>query len=716
MNTSNPKVSIVLTVLKRENNALEAIESCINQSYQNIELIIVDSSCHQALKKLITTMALRDPRIKYIFGKSQSLSVLRNRGFRQTQGEFFMRLTSHEKLFPNAVEEMLRRLCASPSAEFIYADFCIHRAHNDQKEIFAFPEHADKFSLKRVGPCYMFSKKVYETICGYKKQYEPLEEYEFWVKVFKRFQAVHYPNPLCVSYPVPGRAKKIPPPQLALLRNVIKYLNGIISIIGLRKTIQSVFTELRYTKQGQWGSVVVAADTFLRIARMSLKTSLFFSQCLVCLALGRFFNPIVKQIQEVAQQIQIFFLKKRLVKKDKSINVLCLIPELVVGGSEKVVGDIVKGLTPLGYCFHLLGARKENNVWCQNFCRLFQNVILLSNKFKEPELSSQEEYYQYVSELVKTLHIEIVLISNPRHAYLMLPQLKFDFPAIKVVDLLHVEKFGGTSDEALPAVPFLDQRVCISHGLKEHMAERYKKAGIGRDCLDKIAVIYNGHDMKEFSPSVSLGGQFRSQYKIKPGVKIISYIGRMSPEKRPTLFVDIAKRVYEYAPDDSLLFVMVGDGPDFKSVQERIREYKLERNFILTGMVEHEKIKQLLTDSYLLLIVSEAEGLPLTAVEAMSMHVPVIGTDVGSMREVVENNVNGFLLDPQERLVESFSSTALSLVSGREFHHFLSQNTRPSVLAKFSIERMIEDYARTFRQVLSIPFINIKDSEILCSI
>ena len=87
----------------------------------------------------------------------------------------------------------------------------------------------------------------------------------------------------------------------------------------------------------------------------------------------------------------------------------------------------------------------------------------------------------------------------------------------------------------------------------------------------------------------------------------------------------------QHASSD-IVFVMAGDGKDRQRTEDLIRDYKMEDHFILTGMLDSEKVKELLSDTYCLLITSEYEGSPLVLLEAMSMDVPVISTDVGVVK------------------------------------------------------------------------------------
>jgi glycosyltransferase involved in cell wall biosynthesis len=231
------------------------------------------------------------------------------------------------------------------------------------------------------------------------------------------------------------------------------------------------------------------------------------------------------------------------------------------------------------------------------------------------------------------------------------------------------------------------------------MREKYQKAGIDLKYMDRMTVIHNGNDMQRYKKEEVKAGQFRAKYNIDADTKIISYVGRLSSEKRPIVFVDIAEKVLKSLPQEKIKFVMAGDGVYRKAVEARIKQLGLEKHFLLTGVVTSDDVRELLADAFLVLITSYMEGLPLVAVEAMSMQVPVISTDVGSIKEAVQPGVSGFLVHPQHKVVENFSEAICRLCSSKELYESIVKNTRGSVEKEFSFETFAERYTQVFSEL-----------------
>ena len=86
--------------------------------------------------------------------------------------------------------------------------------------------------------------------------------------------------------------------------------------------------------------------------------------------------------------------------------------------------------------------------------------------------------------------------------------------------------------------------------------------------------------------------------------------------------------------------------------------------------------------------------------EAMAMRVPVITRDIGIVPDVIQNDVNGFVINEESNLVEAFSSKIVEVLSKHERHKIVGQRARDTVVGRFSFEMMGAHYSRLFREML----------------
>ncbi|WP_289681565.1 glycosyltransferase [Romboutsia ilealis] len=103
----------------------------------------------------------------------------------------------------------------------------------------------------------------------------------------------------------------------------------------------------------------------------------------------------------------------------------------------------------------------------------------------------------------------------------------------------------------------------------------------------------------------------------------------------------------------------IGDGPEFEKIKELATNKLDNRNFKFEGFLKNKDVLRWYEKNKVTVFVnlSESEGVPVSIMEAMSIGVPIVATDVGGTREIVKNEYNGYLIDKEckiARVVESF--------------------------------------------------------------
>lgn len=194
-----PLVSIVLPTYKRAHVLPDAIRSVLGQSWTNLELIIVDDNSPDATAEVVASFD--DPRIRYV-RNDPNLKLPRalNRGFSLARGEL-LTWTSDDNLYAgNAIERMVEALGAG-DCDFVYADYYLFAdvgpdgrpadIHHDRLP--------DKLQLEKgnhIGACFMYTRQVYEEVGDYDPDLFLVEDYDFFMRVAKRFRMRHLPEPL----------------------------------------------------------------------------------------------------------------------------------------------------------------------------------------------------------------------------------------------------------------------------------------------------------------------------------------------------------------------------------------------------------------------------------------------------------------------------------------------------------------------------------------
>ena len=598
---------------------------------------------------------------------------------------------------------MTNYLTDNEDINLVYANYWAFYQETCKIELRKMSNKLNLIKENDVGACFLYTGRAYEKVLSYNPRYELVEDYDYWIRICKRFNSMHYPQPLYIYTKHPKSLKSIRPHNIVLFDSLLKYQNDYISLFELIESIIRFFSNVIRSQKKKKEVTIRYIKNIFKISRLSIYLCLLSILLLIVYTVLKILKIYIRNFLFILRyplEYINFFLsfnqKSYLLKvtKEKK-NILCIVPHLAIGGAEKVVLNIAKGTDRKKFSFHIVTTRPAKNIWYNKYKPYFQNIII-------PMKKNKNIYYKYFHHLIKKLNIDIVLISNSMIGYEYLPQLKSKFKHIKIIDLLHAEESFGASHKLEWVTPYFDKRICISHHLRNYMIKKYRKTRIREKYIKRLKVIHNGIDIKEYNSNPQMKGSFKSRFSITDDVKIISFIGRFSSEKNPLLYIDIAKKIITRLPNYKLKFVMSGDGPEFDNVRNTINRYGLEDYFILTRMIEN--IVELLADTYILLVVSKREGIPFVILEAMAMGVPVISTKVGAIYEVIKNNINGYLINTKNNVVDSFTCKIRDLLTEKTNYHILAKKTREMIISKFSVEIMGEKYQNVFNELISEGF------------
>lgn len=128
------KVSIIIPAYNVENYIFRAIESCIKQTYRNIEIIIVDDGSSDNTLKIIDKYEKIDNRIKKISKKNEGVSSTRNKGLEISTGDYIIFLDSDDWLESNTVEYLINM--AKKNKDYLIAVDCYFAYFNQDMSIY----------------------------------------------------------------------------------------------------------------------------------------------------------------------------------------------------------------------------------------------------------------------------------------------------------------------------------------------------------------------------------------------------------------------------------------------------------------------------------------------------------------------------------------------------------------------------------------------------
>lgn len=148
---------------------------------------------------------------------------------------------------------------------------------------------------------------------------------------------------------------------------------------------------------------------------------------------------------------------------------------------------------------------------------------------------------------------------------------------------------------------------------------------------------------------------------------------------------------------DNVQLVVIGDGPERKNLGELVASLDITTKVQFTGVLNHDLVMEYLTNAGLFVLNSSDETFPHVLLEAMICGTPVIATNVGGVSEIISDEIDGFLIDPND------SSQLLRAMQRILNDAQLADRMRQNAYAKvemFSVSKMVEATVQVLRDVL----------------
>ena len=205
----------------------------------------------------------------------------------------------------------------------------------------------------------------------------------------------------------------------------------------------------------------------------------------------------------------------------------------------------------------------------------------------------------------------------------------------------------------------------------------------------RVCVIYNGVDVEALrrTPPSAIS---RRSLGIAPEAYLTGMVGRISPQKAPDVFVDMAERVGAEIPHAH--FLIVGDGEMRGDIERMIAARGLEDRFTITGWVDDAAPYIALMDQAVML--SRWEGFGLVIAEFMAKRKPVVATEVGAIPELITDHDNGLLVPPDN--AERAAEAVMEFYNNPDMRKELVDKAEMRTLAFFDVKRTAMEHERLF--------------------
>ncbi len=367
----------------------------------------------------------------------------------------------------------------------------------------------------------------------------------------------------------------------------------------------------------------------------------------------------------------------------KSILIFAAFYHPYKGGYVESIHGLSVGLLQRGYEITIVACGEQGRTTCGEIdgIKLYNlscwNPDWLNNSFPIPHPYS---VYKVLKILYKK-NFDYIL-TNTR--FFISTWLGFIFGKSLGLPVIHIERGGQHSSTGNLFINFVAKIVDHTIGF---IIVRFSNVVVGvseATCsfllhlgAVKPVKIYNG---------ISVAPEKNVIYKNNLPYKI-TFVGRLIYAKGLTELVQATASL-----SDNIIVQIIGGGPYKKDLEKIINELKLNKKIIFLGELNHQEIINILLESTIFINPSYSEGLPRCVLEAGSVGLPVIATDVGGTKEIICNEEHGILIIPKN--IEAIIVSINKLINDIDLRERLGRNLKNRVKLVFNWDEIVSRYEK----------------------
>lgn len=621
-----PLVSVVIPYYNRVDTIDDTLDSLKAQTFQNFETIIVDDSSNDPAS-IKRLETIRDARVIH-HETNQGVATARNNGIREAKGKYIICLDSDDMLDQTFIEKATLTLESNPDIALVTTYQDMFGVIDELVEKHTY-EPLRLIQDNMVITAAEFKREAWEVSGGY-KPHIGYEDWEFWLTLSEH-----------------GFWGKLIPEALFRYRTSIqsRYVNDKDVHWNNLKKIRSLHPKYK--------SIVKA----LIAKRRSQKLIIDPRTALINMQNEKDFAKI----------------------SNGKPNVLVTVPWLDFGGVSTLLYNFTREVKDQ-VNFHFVTGLHNKNEWEYKFKHVSPFIYHMPNMLSDdPEL-----HLEFISNYIAMHEIDILHIVHNGFIYDMLPELKKRHPNLRVISTVFNDR-----------VPYLQQSVSARHYIDAFTTDNQAVGNIYENHMpsakDVIKVIPNGIDIDdEFNPKKFERDTIRKKLHLDEDELAVFFIGRLSEEKNPDVFLEVALH-YVTTGNKKLKFFVIGDGNMKLEVMKTIYDNKSPQ---LNYLGYQSKVAEYLAAADVFVLPSSVEGFPLSILEAMAMGVCVIASDVGAVPDVIKNGKTGFVVEAGSEI--AISEALDTLLKNPHQLADIKVKSRAEVIAKYSQHALREHYTKLY--------------------
>jgi len=359
------------------------------------------------------------------------------------------------------------------------------------------------------------------------------------------------------------------------------------------------------------------------------------------------------------------------------------------GGISEHIDSLARYLRKRGHLTYILTANFSSGIDYKDP----DYVIRVGRAFKIPinksigSITLSPKLNKLVKEIVQKNNYDIIHIHGPIAP--VLPIL-----AIKYSRSINVATFHSAHDEVLLYRIFkgyLENYFKKLHG--RIAVSEVAKRSISRYFEGEYRIIPNGVDIHRFNPNNE-----KIEWLVRDDSKKILFVGRIEPRKGLKYLILALNEVVKFISNVKL--IVVGDGP-FKILYEQYLNKNIEDKVIFVGKVGYDELPKFYVSCDVFVSpATEKESFGIVLLEAMASKIPVIASDIEGYKQIIKDEVNGFLFENEN--YKNLADKIIMVLKNKNFVNKVVENAYKIVIEKYSWESVSKQVENYYYELISI--------------
>jgi glycosyltransferase involved in cell wall biosynthesis len=356
-------------------------------------------------------------------------------------------------------------------------------------------------------------------------------------------------------------------------------------------------------------------------------------------------------------------------------HVLQIVGNAIVGGMENYVVRLVERLPRARFTVSVLAPFESP---CTDQLREAGAEVFITQVTDEPSWQS----IQLATSLIQSRSVDVIQSHLPNaHVLAGLAGRLTNRPVLATIH-----------GRAVSTLDIEVQKLAGSHLAVVCRQSYFQALGVGIDPRH-VHFVPNGVDTELFRPLRVRDGALRARFGIAPETPLVGFIGRLSPEKGPDLFLRMAVSVRAQCPTAE--FILVGDGAMFRQLETFAGRFGIGNAVHFAD--SQSDMPAVFHELDIVVSASLSEAMPLALMEAMASGLPVVACKVGGVADLVAHGLTGWLADKGD--YETLAAYVVDLLENDAVRLAAGAAARERAVARMRLDFSVETTMRLFAQL-----------------